>query len=350
MGKRVTITDVAREAGVSIKTVSNVINETGSMRPETRARVQETMKRLGYRLNISARAMKAGHTKLIGLALAGFDQPFMPYLADSVIVAARERGYGVIADTYGDGSVDDILDETYRMGADGWIFFPAHGYASGADVLDQPYPVVTVGDFDPVAAGGDADWVTMPNTAAMAALTGRLLDAGNRVIATMGTCLNSGSEEERNQLLTRRDGATAQRVRGVVQAHRQRGLEPDWRYMTIPAGWTRAGGAQGVRALLASGLPLPDAIICLNDAAALGVISELQKHGVHVPDDVRVTGFDNVPDAEFATPALTTIDPDVTGYAKAAVGMLIDRIEGFDGPGRKVVTDYHVVVRDSAVL
>ncbi|WP_291526596.1 LacI family DNA-binding transcriptional regulator [Bifidobacterium sp. UBA744] len=349
MGKRVTITDVAREAGVSIKTVSNVINETGSMRPDTRARVQETMKRLGYRLNVSARAMKAGRTKLIGLALAGFGQPFMPYLADSVIVAARERGYGVIADTYGDGNVEDILAETYRMGADGWIFFPAHGYAS-AGTLDQPYPVVTVGDFDPVAVGGDADWVTMPNTAAVTELTGRLLDAGNRVIATMGTCLNGVGEEERARLLARRDGATAQRVRGVVQAHRQRGMEPDWRYMTIPAGWNRVGGAQGVRALLASELPLPDAIICLNDASALGVISELQKHGIQVPGDVRVTGFDNVPDAEFSTPALTTIDPDVIGYAKSAVDMLVDRIEGYDGPARKAVTDYRVVVRGSAVL
>ena len=100
MAKRVTITDVARETGVSIKTVSNVLNNTGSMRPETRQRVQDAIERLGYRVNVSARAMKTGGTKLIGLAITDFCQPFMPYLADSIVAAARSRGYAVITDTY----------------------------------------------------------------------------------------------------------------------------------------------------------------------------------------------------------------------------------------------------------
>ena len=100
VAKRVTITDVARETGVSIKTVSNVLNNTGSMRPETRQRVQDAIERLGYRVNVSARAMKTGGTKLIGLAITDFCQPFMPYLADSIVAAARSRGYAVITDTY----------------------------------------------------------------------------------------------------------------------------------------------------------------------------------------------------------------------------------------------------------
>ena len=95
VAKRVTITDVARETGVSIKTVSNVLNNTGSMRPETRQRVQDAIERLGYRVNVSARAMKTGGTKLIGLAITDFCQPFMPYLADSIVAAARSRGYAV---------------------------------------------------------------------------------------------------------------------------------------------------------------------------------------------------------------------------------------------------------------
>ena len=346
-GRRVTITDVARAAGVSIKTVSNVLNETGSMRPETRERVKAAMRDLGYRLNVSARAMKAGRTNLIGLALGGFDQPFMPYLADSVIAAARDRGYGVITDTYGERPIEELVDETYRLGADGWVFFAAHGYRPGARVLDQPYPVVTLGDFDPAPSGSLADWVTMPNTEAMRALTGRLLDGGARTIALMGTCLPENTEAEQRRLLERVDGATAKRVRGFVQAFHDRGLEPDWRYMDTPSSWSRAGGAQGVRHLLASGLAMPDAIMCLNDASALGVIAELQRQGVQVPGDVQVTGFDNVPEAEFSMPALTTVDPKVADYARYAVDMLIERLEGFDGPARTRVTDYRIVERAS---
>ncbi|TCE54832.1 RbsR-type transcription regulator/ ribose operon repressor [Bifidobacterium longum subsp. longum] len=80
MGNRVTIKDVAREANVSIKTVSNVLNDTGSMRPDTRRRVEEVMRKLGYTVNISARAMRSGGTKLIGLNIFDFSQPFVPFL------------------------------------------------------------------------------------------------------------------------------------------------------------------------------------------------------------------------------------------------------------------------------
>ena len=141
MAKRVTITDVARETGVSIKTVSNVLNNTGSMRPETRQRVQDAIERLGYRVNVSARAMKTGGTKLIGLAITDFCQPFMPYLADSIVAAARSRGYAVITDTYNSaGGLAQAIPETKKLAADGWIFF------MGSPITDRTAPAVSVGD------------------------------------------------------------------------------------------------------------------------------------------------------------------------------------------------------------
>lgn len=101
--KKVTITDVAKEARVSIKTVSNVINDAGSMRPETRQRVKDTIARLGYTVNYSARSLKTGMTKLVGLAVMDFDQPWASMYAGEIIKAARKRGYGVVIDTYGAG-------------------------------------------------------------------------------------------------------------------------------------------------------------------------------------------------------------------------------------------------------
>ena len=172
MGSRVTIKDVAREAGVSIKTVSNVLNNSGSMRPETRQRVEQTMRRLGYTLNVSARAMRSGGTRLIGLGIFDFSQPFAPYLADIVIDYARQHEYGVIINTYGSGSrgLPAIIDDTYRLGADGWLFFTERPLANEGAILNQPYPVVLTGDY---LSYGKSDLVTMPNRAAISDVTGR---------------------------------------------------------------------------------------------------------------------------------------------------------------------------------
>ena len=104
---------------VTIKDVSNVLNDTGSMRPDTRRRVEEVMRKLGYTVNISARAMRSGGTKLIGLNIFDFSQPFVPFFTDKVIEYAKERHYGVVINTYGsdgEGLVASV-DESYRLGA-----------------------------------------------------------------------------------------------------------------------------------------------------------------------------------------------------------------------------------------
>ena len=177
MGNRVTIKDVAREANVSIKTVSNVLNDTGSMRPDTRRRVEEVMRKLGYTVNISARAMRSGGTKLIGLNIFDFSQPFVPFFTDKVIEYAKERHYGVVINTYGsdgEGLVASV-DESYRLGAEGWILFVMSPLADEGAVLEQPYPIVTTGDH---LAYGKSDWITMPNIESISTVVGRFLDEG----------------------------------------------------------------------------------------------------------------------------------------------------------------------------
>ena len=314
MAKRVTITDVARETGVSIKTVSNVLNNTGSMRPETRQRVQDAIERLGYRVNVSARAMKTGGTKLIGLAITDFCQPFMPYLADSIVAAARSRGYAVITDTYNSaGGLAQAIPETKKLAADGWIFFMGSPITDRT-ILHQPYPLVIVGDYD---TQGLADWVTMPNVEAVRTAVGALLDSGCRRIALIGgTAENACPDADR---VSRPETTSTMRTRGSVVA----------------------------RLLDDPDAPRPDAVMCLNDALAIGVIHELQRRGVRVPQDMQVIGFDNVPDAEYCMPGLTTIDPHVDDYARHAVDMLIARIEGSADPFRTYVTSYDLVRRAS---
>ena len=118
------------------------------------------------------------------------------------------------------------------------------------------------------------------------------------------------------------------RTRGYVLAHEERGLQVDWR-LVRNADWVQSGGRDAVAGLLDDpDAPRPDAVMCLNDALAIGVIHELQRRGVRVPQDMQVIGFDNVPDAEYCMPGLTTIDPHVDDYARHAVDMLIARIDG----------------------
>ncbi|OZG65649.1 LacI family DNA-binding transcriptional regulator [Bifidobacterium eulemuris] len=344
MNERVTIKDVAREAGVSIKTVSNVLNNTGSMRPETRQRVEETIHRLGYTVNISARAMRGGGTRLIGLGIFDFSQPFAPYLADIVIDYARERQYGVIINTYGQGGggLPSIIEDTYRLGADGWLFFTERPLLNEGAVLEQPYPVVAMGDY---RTHGKADLVTMPNTEAVRHAVRRLVAGGCKRIAMLG----APTGWTRDAVMSADEGTQALRTQGFVEGLLSCGVDVDWRMIIPVMEWNLSGGVRAASELLDSDLN-PDAIICLNDAMALGAMHELQRRGVRVPDDMQIIGFDNVPEARYAVPALTSVNPHVEEYAKKAVDMLIERIEGYRGPARNFVTDFSIEERASTRL
>lgn len=145
------------------------------------------------------------------------------------------------------------------------------------------------------------------------------------------------------------EGTQALRAQGYVKAFEERGLSVNWRYVIPAESMNQREGMRVTKAMLDK-LPCPDVVVCLNDAIALGAIHELQRCGLHVPDDVQVVGFDNVPEAEYSAPALTTIDPHIDDYAKHAVDMLIDRIEGYSGPTRTYTTDFTLVERASTRL
>ena len=254
------------------------------------------------------------------------------------MAAARSRGYAVITDTYNSaGGLAQAIPETKKLAADGWIFFMGSPITDRT-ILHQPYPLVIVGDYD---TQGLADWVTMPNVEAVRTAVGALLDSGCRRIALIGgTAENACPDADRE---SRPETTSTMRTRGYVLAHEERGLQVDWR-LVRNADWVQSGGRDAVAGLLDDpDAPRPDAVMCLNDALAIGVIHELQRRGVRVPQDMQVIGFDNVPDAEYCMPGLTTIDPHVDDYARHAVDMLIARIEGSADPFRTYVTSYDLV-------
>ncbi|WP_418969047.1 LacI family DNA-binding transcriptional regulator [Alloscardovia omnicolens] len=353
MADRITIVDIAKEAGVSIKTVSNVINNKGNMRPETRAHVRDIIDKLGYQVNIAARSMRTGRTKLIGLGIADFSQPFNPYVTDSVIQAARARGYGVITSTYGyhNQDVESIITETHQLPADGWIFLTGQSISEDSSVFKQSYPVVLASDFN---AFDKVDSVTMQSYEAVKDVVARLIKKGKQRIAFAGAPLRFNNETDRAFLerIQRSEFGTVDiRTKAYCNALQEYDLAVNPQYILSCELIDHKHGALLVKNLLnqieSTDMELPDVIVCANDALAFGIIHELAKNNIRMPDDVELVGFDNVPEAQYSNPTLTTINPHVDDYAQHAVDFVIERIEGYKGPARRYASSCTLEQRQS---
>lgn len=180
-----TLRDVAEAAGVSIKTVSNVVNDYPHVRAETRQRVLETIAALGYRPNVSARGLRSGRTGVIGLAVPALRENYFAELADAVIRAAERRGLAVmVQQTNGEREAELLaVSGGSRRFLDGLLFSPAQIGQADVAALAVDYPLVLLGER---IFGGPTDHVTMHNTSSARAAVDHLLQAGRRRIAVIG--------------------------------------------------------------------------------------------------------------------------------------------------------------------
>ncbi|WP_432944850.1 LacI family DNA-binding transcriptional regulator [Kribbella sp. CA-253562] len=329
----VTMRDVAQHAGVSPKTVSNVMNGYPFIREETRSRVLASIEALGYQMNISARNLKSGRTGIIGLAVPELSQPYFAELADAVITAAETHGLTVVIEQT-NALRDRELTTLHRPRGhlvDGLLFSPLALGPDDIEHLRTATPMVLLGER---MFHGPADHVMIDNVAGTRAVTEHLLTLGRRRIAVLGT--HPGE----------RVGTAAIRYGAFASALADAGLEPIDR-LAIPADpWQRRTGAEAMEALIASGEKF-DAVLALNDTLALGALRVLIQHGVRVPDDVAVAGFDDVDEASYSIPSLTTVDPGRRQIAATAVDILVGRMNGDDTDHREVVAPYALHVRES---
>ena len=330
----VTMRDVAVHAGVSPKTVSNVMSGYPYIREETRLRVLASIDALGYQLNISARNLKSGRTGIIGLAVPELSQPYFAELADTVITAAEDHGLTVMIEQTGAVRDRELAALARPRGhlVDGLLFSPL---ALGPDDSDQlpstPTPMVLLGErifHSPV------DHVMIDNVTGTRAAVQHLLDTGRRRIAVLG--VHHGEKV----------GTAAIRYDAYATTLTDAGVRPIQK-LAIPAGpWHRDTGAQAMEALLASGAKF-DAVLGLNDTLALGALRVLIKRGIRVPDDVAVVGFDDIDEASYSTPSLTTVDPGRAQIATTAVELLVKRMNGDDSDHHEIVAKYELHVRES---
>jgi len=330
---RATMKHVAERAGVSIKTVSNVVNGSQHVTPQTRTRVQRAIDDLGFVPNATARSLRLGRSGVVALALPELCSPYFAELAHHVVRAARSRGWTILVDeTRGELHQERIAVSGIRPQLiDGLIFSPLALQARDLPTGDTRPPLVLLGER---VTGAAVDLVTVDNGCVAGAAVEHVVGLGRRRIAALGVQTTAVAETARLRLT------------GFRQALERAGLPLDPALELPVRQWHRTDGALAARALLAAG-PLPDAVVCFNDLLALGLLRGLAEAGVRVPDDVAVIGVDDVEDGRYVRPSLSTVALDKRQIADAAVELLAARVAGDDGPPRTVTAGHRLVVRES---
>lgn len=325
--------DVAEHAGVSVRTVSNVVNGFRYVAPATRERVQASIDALGYRPNMAARTLRQGRTGLVALVIPEIDSPYFAELAARTVRIAGARGLTVLIDqTDGDAEREtQLLHGRRGQLVDGVLFSPwAVAPAELASRTDTA-PLVLLGEHDGAAG---FDHVAIDNVAAAREATTHLLARGRRRIAAIGS-------QPRSLNATAR-----QRSAGYREALADAGLPVEPELEVTVRRLHRADGHQAMLRLLDSPRP-PDAVFCFTDELALGASRAAADRGVAVPDSLALVGFDDIEDGRFSVPALTTVSPDKDRIAELALDRLAERMSGPRSP-RSIVAPHRLVVRETS--
>lgn len=322
------MTDVARLAGVSHQTVSRVLNDHPNVREQTRLRVRAAIKELGYRPNRAARALVTGKSQLIGVVTQNSTLYGPASLLSAFEEAAGEAGFAVSVGRVRVLDRDSIAAAVERhrdQRVAGIVVIAPTASASDA-LADIPagVPLVTV-DGDP---DRPTPLVTVDQAAGAFAATKHLLDVGHKTVWHV-----SGPADWFD---------AAGRVRGWQRALDLAGAEVP---PVLPADWSAAAGYQAGQML--ARMPEVTAVFAANDHLALGVLRAMSERGRRVPWEVSVVGFDDVPEAAYFIPPLTTVRPDFAAVARETLGLLLAQVsEGETAePCRTIAPD--LVVRES---
>ena len=308
--QRVTIKDVAHEAGVSVSTASRVLSRAGSTSPTAEENVREAATRLGYRINLHARSLRSLHTQTVGLLIPDVRNPFFAELAHTIEQRALASGYSTLL-----GNANEQLDQQERyiqntrsLRVDGMIIAPqGQGQGGLNDLVADGTPMVFV---DRVAPGIKLPSVTSDPSNGIAEALRHLHECGHRRIGCIAGPQHTSTGRER-----------LQQVRDAAESL---GMElPDG---TIHIGdFQERSGAEGAEKLVDAGV---DAIFAADSPMTLGALRALQARGVRVGQDVSLVGFDDLPLFSLTDPPLSVVAQDVQKLGEHAFDLLLEVIDG----------------------
>jgi len=335
--RRVTIRSVAGEAGVSITTVSNVLNgRHEQMAPETRERVQAAMERLGYRPNRVAQSLVTNRTATIGLIMSEVTNALYPPVTIGAEAACREAGYSLLLANADGMETERRLVEVMRAKqVDALILFSTSFFAIENDHLYRAQaegtPVVAINRHLPDDGPLSAVWFDHLNGARQA--TRHLIELGHRRIAHLAGPAHRFTGEQRR--------------RGYEEALREAGIpiEPS---LIAEGDYSFESGETLMRELWVA---RPTAVFAGGDAMALGALRGLARLGVRVPEDISLVAFGNPDFVRYATPAITTIDLPVAAAGRTAVELALRRLGRAGNPAEREVRilDPVLLVRETTV-
>ncbi|HCT79331.1 MAG TPA: LacI family transcriptional regulator [Micromonosporaceae bacterium] len=332
----VSLKDIANRAGVSLATVSNVVNGYRPVGEQTRQRVQQAIDELGYTPNLSARHLRNGRAGIIALAIPELNNPYFAEVAGAAIREANQHGYTLLIDyTDSDRQTELLLIEGIRERIiDGLILSPVQ--LGRADVLartsDKPLVLIGESVYDV-----PHDHIAIDNVAASHVAVQHLVSLGRHRIAFIGA--HPDVHRQPAHL----------RLRGYQEALAAAGLPFDPALVATTPQFGRQDGLNGMRRLL-SLRQRPEAVFAYNDLIAIGAIRALHEAKLRIPEDVAVIGFDDIEEGRFATPSLTTISPDKESIGQLAVRSLVARVEGKHiSEPKDVQPPFRLVTRESTV-
>ena len=283
------LADVARRAGVSTATVSRVLNNVGVVREETRVRVARAAEELRYYPNMHARALAGGDSRMIGLIVSNLENPFFLDIFRSLEAAAHDANYEVLVTNT--GYRPERLHALIRL----MFGRRLSGLAVVVSEMDEPLldelshhdlPIVV---YDVGAARRGLVHIKIDYKAGMQRIVSHLVELGHRRLAFLGHHTTLGPLQDRKQTFL-----------DVVHQ-----FSPTIEYRTATGADSFVGGREAVRAIYGEGFQ-PTAIVCVNDFMAAGALRELRARNLRVPEDVSLTGFDNIELADIVSPSLTT--------------------------------------------
>ncbi|PYI38713.1 LacI family transcriptional regulator [Arthrobacter psychrolactophilus] len=330
---RSTVKDVAARAGVSPKTVSNVVNGLVPVSESTRAKVEAAIAELDYIPNLSARGLRNGRSGVIALALPDLGTPYSAEVAHQIVEVAHEQGWSVqLEETGHDPHRElDLVSKARANLIDGLILNPIALDVSAIRTGGNLPPVVMIGEVEQ----HQVDHVGVDNFSAARDMTLALAAGGRRRIAILGTTEN------------RRTATANIRTMGYRQALDDLGIDHDPHLEIACDEWIPGGSARALGNYLREN-QLPEAIFCFTDSLAIGALSVLHLEGHRVPQDVLIAGFDDIDHGQFAVPALTTISFDKRALAEEVMRLLRGRMADRKREPVQLTLPYQLISRASS--
>jgi len=322
--------EVAKRAGVSTATVSRVLNNLTVVKNSTRARVLKAVSELNYYPNLHARTLAGGKSHTIGMIASNMENPFFFDVFRTLEAEARAHGYEVVVSNtdYDPEQLVRCVRLMIGRRVAGLAVVVSEMDAGLVDeVTATRIPCVF---YDVGAARKNITNIKVNYSRGIEKVVEYLHDLGHTRLAFIG---------HHSSL-----GPTSERERAFVETVSRYAPAVEWRTVADRDGLD--GGRQAARNLLSSGFR-PTAIICVNDFTAVGVLRELREQGLRVPGDVSLTGYDNIKLSEYCDPPLTTVDIPRDQIGRLAFASLAPEKEKMRAPGRELVIEPQMVLRDS---